>query len=165
VSFTHRYTARPEPAVRNVPADDVAVVMTVAPDALAPPLAAAAPLAGTLLAAAPLAGALLAGAGAAVLLPPLLHAATSSAAATVPPIPAATRAGAGIRLSWKFLIVLVSRPARSVAPVPLPLSVCRINYGWKHGMDWTLAYGRAAARTFRRARRHFPSISYGQTTP
>src|ERR1700722_18776582 len=52
VSLTHRYTARPEPSVRNVFPDDVAVVMPVeaAPPALdAPALDAAPAAAGELL--------------------------------------------------------------------------------------------------------------------
>jgi hypothetical protein len=88
VSLTHRYTARPELVVRNVPADDVAVVMAVVLAPLALPLAA-----GLL---ADDAGALLAGA---LLLLPLEHAATSRAAPTAPPTPAASRAGADIRFT------------------------------------------------------------------
>jgi hypothetical protein len=112
VSLTHRYTARPEPSVRNVPADDVAVLMTVAPpDALAPP----ALLAG--------AAALLAGAAgaAALLLLPLEHAATSIATPTAPPTPAASRAGADIRFTIEFLIVSVSclvRPGHASSRSP-----------------------------------------------
>jgi hypothetical protein len=111
VSLTHRYTARPEPSVRNVPADDDAVVMTVAPDA--PVLAPAAPL---LLAGGAAAGELLA---AAVLLA-LLHAATSSTAPTAPPTPAASLAGADTRFNMEFLILFVSCLARPPALVPLP---------------------------------------------
>src|SRR5580698_5777378 len=43
VSLTHRYTARPEPLVRKVPAEDFAVVMTVPPEELAPLLGEDAP--------------------------------------------------------------------------------------------------------------------------
>jgi hypothetical protein len=109
VSLTHRYTARPEPSVRNVPADDDAVVMTVLPDALAPP----ALLAGA-------AAALLAGA-AALLLLPLEHAATSIATPTAPPTPAASLAGADIRFTIEFLIVSGSclvRPGHASSAPP-----------------------------------------------
>jgi hypothetical protein len=104
VSLTHRYTARPEPLVRNVFPDDVAVVMTVPPDAAELPLAA---LAG---AAAPdeLAGA-------ALLLLPLAHAAASSATPTAPPTPAASLAGPGI------LFMLEARISR-LSPVLVRLS-------------------------------------------
>jgi len=94
VSFAHRYTARPELVTRNVPPDAVAVVMTVA---LALPLAAGLLPAGD--AGALLAGALLAGALLLLLLVPLEHAATSSAAPTAPPTPVASRAGADIRFT------------------------------------------------------------------
>src|ERR1700689_4587304 len=75
VSFTHRYTALPDPVVRKVPADDLAVVMTVPPDAPAAPAAGddAAALGDD-------APAGEAGAAALVLLAALLHAATSRAA-------------------------------------------------------------------------------------
>jgi hypothetical protein len=78
-----------------VPADDEAVVMTVAPD----------PLAAELLLAAAL-----------VLLPPLLHAATSSAAPNAPPTAATSLAVAGTRFTLDFLIMFVSRLAR-LSPV------------------------------------------------
>jgi len=83
---------------KNVPADDETVVMTVEPE---PPAAAFeddAP-AGELLPAAP------------VLLP-VLHAATSSATPKALPAPAATRAGADIRLAMKFRIAFASPLAR-----------------------------------------------------
>jgi hypothetical protein len=97
VSLTHRYTARPEPSVRNVFPDAVEVVMTVAPDALLLPAAAAGELA----------------AGAAALLLPLEHAATSRPTPTAPPTPAASLAGADIRFTMEYLIVFVSRLTRS----------------------------------------------------
>jgi hypothetical protein len=87
-----------------VPPDDVAVVITVDPELLALPAPAAAleddPPAGELLAGVP------------VLLPPLLHAATSSAAPTAPPAPAISRARFDIRFALKFRIVCVSSLAR-----------------------------------------------------
>jgi hypothetical protein len=101
-----------------VPADDVAVVMTVEPEPLALLLAAALleadAAAGELLAAAPV-----------VLLLPLAHAATSTATPNAPPTPAASLAGAGIRCTMEFLIVFVSRLARptrasSAPPSPSP---------------------------------------------
>src|ERR1700722_1186261 len=93
VSFTHRYTALPDPVVRKVPADDLAVVMTVPPDApAAAPLAGAAAggddAAGDDAAGVDAAGVDAAGAAAALLLPALLHAATVAAAASAPPTPA-----------------------------------------------------------------------------
>jgi hypothetical protein len=105
VSLTHRYTARPEPSVRNVFPDDDAVLITVAPDPL--------PLAAALLGAAA-AGELLAAAPVLLLLLPLEQAATSSAAPTPPPTPAASRAGPGIRFTMEFLIVFLSRLARAL---------------------------------------------------
>jgi hypothetical protein len=95
VSLTHRYTARPEPSVRNVLPDDVAVVMTVDPD---PP-----PLAAALLA--PAAAGELAAGAALLLPPPLEHAATSKATPTAPPTPVASLAGADIRFTMEYLIV------------------------------------------------------------
>jgi hypothetical protein len=103
VSFTHRYTARPEPSVRKEPAEDEAVSMTVAPDALAA-LAEDDGPAGELLAA-PV-----------VLLVPLLHAATSSAAPSAPPALAASLMLPDTRLNMEFPILLVSGAARSSAP-------------------------------------------------
>jgi hypothetical protein len=94
VSFTHRYTARPEPLVRTVPAEDEAVSMTVPPDAL-PPLLAAAP-AGVPLAAAPV-----------LLVPPLLHAATSTAAPSAPPTPVASLVRPDARLNLDSLVLLI----------------------------------------------------------
>jgi hypothetical protein len=73
VSFTHRYTARPEPVVRNVVPPELAVVITIAPEL---PLPDALPLAADPAAA----GALL------LLPPPLLHAASSAAAIPAPAI-------------------------------------------------------------------------------
>jgi hypothetical protein len=96
LSLVHRYTARPDPSVRTVPADDEAVLMTVAADALAPPLA------GALLGADAPAGVL--DAAGALLLPALEHAAASSATPTAPPTPVASLAGADMRL-MDFLIV------------------------------------------------------------
>jgi hypothetical protein len=104
LSLTHRYTARPDPLVRTVPADDEAVVMTVAPDALAPPLAGA-----LLLGAAALAGELAGATGALLLLLLVLeHAAASSATPTAPPTPVASLAGGDIRFIMVFTIVFVS---------------------------------------------------------
>jgi hypothetical protein len=112
VSLTHRYTARPDPSVRNALPPDEAVLMTVAADALAPPLA------GALLGADAPAGVLLDAAG--VLLPALEHAAANSATPTAPPTPVATLAGADMRL-MDFLIVFVSclaRPSRASSYSP-----------------------------------------------
>ena len=67
MSFTHRYTARPDPSVRNVDPDAVAVVIVVPPDAF--------PVADAPVADAPVLGAL-------VLLLLLAHADTSRAVAT-----------------------------------------------------------------------------------
>jgi hypothetical protein len=113
VSLTHRYTARPDPLTRNVPAEDVAVVITVLLDAAVLLGAAAADE--------------LAGAVVAVLLLPLLHAATSIATPTVPPTPAASLAEADIRLAIEVLIVLVSHPVRPVKAGPLR-NDCRQGY-------------------------------------
>ena len=85
-----------------MPADDDAVVMTVAPDALAPPLA------GALVGADALAGVLLDAAG--VLLAALEHAAANSATPTAPPTPVASLAGADMRF-MDFLMVFVSCPS------------------------------------------------------
>jgi hypothetical protein len=124
--LTHRYTARPELVVRNVPADDEAVVMTVAPDVLAP-----------LAAAGLLAAALLAGPAAAVLLLPLLQAAARRATPTAPPIPVASLAGADIRLTVRFLMVFfVSRLARSSVPVPLRWMTVATTTGRDALRDW-----------------------------
>jgi hypothetical protein len=123
VSLTHRYTARPEPSVRNVPADDVAVLMTVAPpDALAPP---------ALLAGAAAALLAVAAGAAALLLLPLEHAATSIATPTAPPTPAASLAGADIRFTIEFLIVSVSCLVRPGHASSTPPSDCRYRYGAK----------------------------------
>jgi hypothetical protein len=108
VSFAHRYTARPVASTRTVPAEDLAVVMTVPPDALAPLLGVDAPApVGEAGAAAPV-----------LLLPALLHAATSSAALSAPPTPTATFARPDTRLNVDFPIVLSSCPARSPASSP-----------------------------------------------
>jgi hypothetical protein len=82
--------------------------MTVAPDALAPPLA------GALAGADALAGELLDAAGVLLLLPALEHAAASSATPTAPPTPVASLAGADIRFTMVFLIMSFSRLARLV---------------------------------------------------
>ena len=119
--------ARPDPLVRNVLPEDVAVVMTVAPDPLAVPVAAAA---GELLA-----GELLAGVE--VLLLPLEQAAASTATPTMPPTPVASLAGAGIRLTIEFLIMMfffhLALPAGSTSASP---NGCRYRYGAKreHGL-------------------------------
>ena len=96
VSFDHMYTARPEPSVSSVPADDEAVLITAAP-----PLAA-------------LPGAELAGAAAPVLLLlPLEHAAASTATTTAPPTPVASLAGADVRFTMGNRIAsLLSSEAR-----------------------------------------------------
>src|ERR1700722_8780687 len=112
VSFTHRYTALPDPVVRKVPADDLAVVMTVPPDA--PAAAAAGDDAAALGDDAPAGEA--GGAAALVLLAALLHAATSRAAPTPPPIPTAAFARPDIRLNLDLPMMVISRPARSPAP-------------------------------------------------
>jgi hypothetical protein len=100
VSFTHRYTARPDPLVRNVFPDAVAVVIVVLPDALPPvgvPVADGDPLAG---------GALL------LELLPLLHAATRIAVAAAPASTAPTRVTGGSPCA-----TLRSRPpARCMCP-------------------------------------------------
>jgi hypothetical protein len=116
VSFSHMYTARPEPSVRNVPADDEAVLMTVAPDP--PALLLAAALLALLLAGTAAADELLGAAAAELLLLllllPLAHADTSSATPTAPPTPVASLAGAGIRLRMEFFIAFVSCLGRTV---------------------------------------------------
>src|ERR1700733_11624765 len=110
---------RPEPLVKNVPADDDAVVMTVAPAALAPPLA------GALLGADAPAGVLDA---AGVLLAALEHAAASSATPTAPPTPVASLAGADMRF-MDFLMVFVSCLARSFRASSHSPNDCRYRYG------------------------------------
>jgi hypothetical protein len=123
VSLTHRYTARPEPSVRNVFPDDDAVLITVEPDPLAAALLAADAPAGELLAAAPVL----------LLLLPLEQAATSSAAPTAPPTPAASLAGPGIRFTMEILIVFLSRLARlsssTACPRQLPLPQMPVGTG------------------------------------
>ena len=96
-SFANSYTVRPEPSVRNVPADPELVLITVAEPAAPAGEAAAAELA----AAPPLAGLLLL-----ALLP---HAAAASSAA-VSGTPSLT--AAGNRLTNELLIVIVSCPGR-----------------------------------------------------
>src|SRR5580698_1074542 len=106
VSLTHRYTARPEPLVRKVPAEDFAVVMTVPPEELAPLLGEDAP-AGEAGAAAEEGAA---GAAAPVLvLAALLHAATTTAATSPPPTPAASlaRLDTGPNLDFRILLCLL----------------------------------------------------------
>jgi hypothetical protein len=99
LSFVHRYTARPEPSVRNDPTEPEWVVITVpVVDALAGLL-----LAGLLLAGLPLAGAPAAGAPAA-----LLHAATNSAPDSGTP----SLTGTGSRFSNDLLIIIVSPVVR-----------------------------------------------------
>jgi hypothetical protein len=89
-SLTHRYTARPEPSVRNVSPDDEAVVMTVEPDPLAPALdAPAAP---------PVA------AGELLLPPPLEHAAAKTATAAALLTPVASLTAGDIRVHMEFVI-------------------------------------------------------------
>jgi hypothetical protein len=127
VSFTHRYTARPELLVRNVPAEDDAVSMTVPPDALALLLLL------LLLEDDPVVGEAGAAAAVLLLLPALLQAATISAAPTPPPTPATTLARPDTRVNTDFPIVLVSRPARSSAPARL--KNCRYMYGRSANRD------------------------------
>jgi hypothetical protein len=103
VSAAHRYTARPDPLARTVPPDEFAVVMTVAPEELAPALEDDPPVGDA-------AGA------AALLVPPLLHAATTTAAPSAPPTPATSLARLDTRPNVDFRMVLISRPARSPAP-------------------------------------------------
>jgi hypothetical protein len=130
VSLTHRYTARPEPSVRNSPADEEAVLMTVEPDPLAPPLAA-------LLGADAPAGELLAAAPVLLLLLPLAHAATRTATPTAPPTPAASRAGADIRCNTEFLIVFVSlSSAACPRQFPLPQMTVDVGTGRSANLDW-----------------------------
>jgi hypothetical protein len=105
--------------VRNVPADDEAVVMTVAPDPAALPPAALPPAALLGAAAAGELAGELAGAEDAVLLLPLLHAATSTATPTAPVTPAASLAGADIRFITETRISLVSCLARPGSSGPL----------------------------------------------
>ena len=82
VSATQRYTARPEPSVRMLPADDEAVVMTMEPDPLAP---AAAP-------------------GLLLVLPPLEHAAARTATTAAPPTPVASLPTGDIRFTMELVI-------------------------------------------------------------
>jgi hypothetical protein len=109
VSFAQTYTARPEPSVRTMPAEDEAVLMTMAVPLAEAPLEA---------------GALLAEPAAApVLLLVLEHAAASTATPTAPPTPAASLAGTGIRFTLEFHIVFFSRLAR----------LCRASFDPPHG--------------------------------
>src|SRR6516225_771458 len=91
-SFAHRYTVRPDPSVRNVPAEPALVVITIAepePEAEAEadaPACAPVPL----------------------LVPLLPHAAAVNATA----ISAPNRTGTGMRVNNELLIVIVSRLAR-----------------------------------------------------
>jgi hypothetical protein len=85
--------------VRKVPPEDVAVSMTVAPEALDPLLEEEDP-AGE------------AGAAAVPLLAALLQAATTTAAPSAPPTPATILVRLDRRLNLDFCIVLISRPAR-----------------------------------------------------
>ena len=111
-SLVHRYTARPDPSVRNDPAEPERVVITVplARLALAP---AALPPAGLALAALPLVG--LPPAGLALACdPPLLHAAASSAAASGMP----SLTGTGSRASSVLCISIVFLPGYGDDPGP-----------------------------------------------
>jgi hypothetical protein len=92
----------PEPAVKTVPAEDVAVVMTVPP-----PDAAAGALDED-----PPAGEAGAAGAAAVLLPALLQAATVAAAASAPPTPAASLVRLDMALNLDLPITVISHPAR-----------------------------------------------------
>jgi hypothetical protein len=103
-SFAHRYTVRPDPSVKNVPAEPAWVVTTVpVVDALAE-----LPAAGVELGDAPA----------------LLHAAAISAEATG--IPSLT--GSGIRASIEWIIFIVSSRATTCAALGhaalAPLSSC-----------------------------------------
>jgi hypothetical protein len=111
--------------VRNVPADDVAVVITVPPDALALPPAAA-----------PLAGAAGDAGAAAVLLPALLQAAASRPTPTTPPKLAASLAGFGSRLILDVRIVFP--PVRRGRPrrVSLRQSAVGMTTAAGPGRDW-----------------------------
>jgi hypothetical protein len=110
--------------VKTVPAEDLAVVMTVPPDAAAPLAGAAAAgddaggvdAAGDDAAGDDAAGVDAAGAAALALLPALLHAATVAAAASAPPTPAISlvRLDAGTNLDLR--IFFISCAARSPAP-------------------------------------------------
>ena len=92
LSATNRYTVRPDPSVRNVPADPVPVLITIPVAAAGEALPADAPLlpAGLLLLAA------------------LPHAAASSATPSEAPSLAAT----GIRLNNELLILIISSSER-----------------------------------------------------
>jgi hypothetical protein len=159
-SFTHRYTARPDPSARNVCPDPVAVVITVLPVV---PGAAALGLvdavggvvlaAGGLVVDPPPAGAL------ELELEPLLHAATRIAIATVPastaPVlftegkPFCTTASrsssegtsprrlSGSRLAITGLLICIVSLCcdPSAAPVTSPIAL-RLNYGVYRMMDW-----------------------------
>jgi hypothetical protein len=107
--------------VRNVPAEDEAVSMTVPPAALALLLEDEAPVG------------VAAGAAALLLLAALLHAATSSAAPTAPPTPAASLARPGIRLDMDLPIVLISCLARPSAPALI--CDCQYKYGRNAHVD------------------------------
>ena len=109
-SLAHRYTARPDPLVRNAPAEPAWVVITV------PVVDALAEL--------PVAGAELAGAELGDEAAALLHAAASSADASG--IPSLT--GTGIRASNEWIIFIVSSRATTCAALGhaalAPLSSC-----------------------------------------
>jgi hypothetical protein len=123
-----------------VPADDDAVVMTVAPDALAPPLA------GALLGADALAGVLLDAAGV-LLLPALEHAAVNSATPTAPPTPVASLAGADMRFMG-FLIVFVSCPSAAwPRQFLLPQMTVDTDTGRDVNEDWMPSGKRRVIRT------------------
>jgi hypothetical protein len=102
-SLAHRYTARPDPAVRNAPAEPAWVLITVpVVDALAELPAAGAEL--------PAAGAELPAAGAELgeeVVAALLHAVASSAA----PSGIASLTGIGIRASSERIMFIVSSRA------------------------------------------------------
>jgi len=115
VSFAHRYTARPEPVVRNVVPPALAVVITIAPELPAAlPLAADDP---------PAAGALL--------LPPLLHAASSAAAMPAPTTATAAPSLAGVVFELRIVIFLQLAERRSAFSF-----ACRSNYAASDGTDW-----------------------------
>jgi hypothetical protein len=103
LSFAHKYTARPEPSVSTLPADVVAVVITVAPDPLPAALAAAELAAAELL----------------LLPPPLAQAAASTATAAAPPTPVASLAAGDSRIHMEFAIIPPVRRGQTT-PVPTP---------------------------------------------
>lgn len=130
-SFTHKYTARPEPVVRNVAPPELAVVITIGPELLPPdalPLAADPAAAGELLLLLP---------------PPLLHAARSAAAIPAPAIaPSLTGVIFELRIRHRL------QHAEGCSAFSL---ACRSNYAGNDARDWTpgnfFPNGPASSRT------------------